>query len=183
MRITGGEYRGRILQAPKGDAIRPTSDKVRQAIFNMLNARGLVEGANVLDAFCGTGALGIEALSWGASSAAFMDKNKTSLDLAKSNHTALKISASCNFVLKDATKPGAKPENIAAATLVFLDPPYNQNLISASLSALSDGGWMAAGAHVLIETERGYDAASLTGYDVLMTRDYGDTAVALLARV
>ena len=182
MRITGGEYRGRILQAPKGDAIRPTSDKVRQAIFNMLNARGLVQDAAILDVFCGTGALGIEALSWGASSAAFMDKNKTSLDLAKSNHAALKISVPCSFVLKDATKPGAKPENIAAANLVFLDPPYNQNLVSAALSALADGGWMDADAHILIETERGYDASVLTGYDVLMTRDYGDTAVALLAK-
>ena len=109
MRITGGEFSGRILEAPKGSDIRPTSDKVRLAVFNMLNSRGLVENAIVLDAFCGTGALGLEALSWGAAHAVFIDKNRTSLDLCKRNCAALKITDRADHILKDASKPGPLP--------------------------------------------------------------------------
>lgn len=179
MRITGGEYRGRLLQSPKDRTIRPTSDKVRQAIFNILGSRMDFEGIAVLDAFCGTGALGIEALSRGALCCTFMDKNGGSLGLAKENFVALKITAQHSFVLKDAAKPGRKPDNIAAANLVFLDPPYKQGLIAASVAALGENGWFAQEALILMESEKGLDFASLSACDVLMTRDYGDTAIAL----
>jgi len=184
MRITGGEYRGRLLQSPKDRTIRPTSDKVRLAIFNILNSRGLVQQAVVLDAFCGTGALGLEALSWGALCCTFMDKNRESLSLSKENFAALKIDAKQSFLLKDATKPGEKPAEIMAADLVFLDPPYRQDLIPASLSSLEKDGWIAQGAHILVESEDSFDPAGLSplGYDVLMIRDYGDTRIALLKR-
>ncbi len=184
MRITGGEYRGRLLQSPKDRSIRPTSDKVRQAVFNILHSRDAVVGAAVLDAFCGTGALGLEAVSRGALCCTFMDKNRGSLSLCRENHAALKMDAKFSFVLKDAAKPGPKPEGIEAATLVFLDPPYKQDLIAPSLSALNDSGWIAAGAYILVESEDSYDPAVLSGqdYDVLMVRDYGDTRIALLKR-
>ena len=184
MRITGGEYRGRLLQSPKDRTIRPTSDKVRQAIFNILGSRIDLEGISVLDAFCGTGALGIEALSRGALCCTFMDKNGGSLGLAEENFAALKIAAQHSFVLKDATKAGPKPDTIAAANLVFLDPPYKQDLIAPSLSALGAAGWIAAGAHILVESENSYDPTGLSGlgYDVLMVRDYGDKRIALLKR-
>ena len=182
MRITGGEYRGRLLRSPKDRTIRPTSDKVRQAIFNILGSRLDLEGVAVLDVFCGTGALGIEALSRGALCCTLMDKNGGSLALAKENFAALKIDAQHSFVLKDASKPGPKPDAIAAANLVFLDPPYKQDLIAPALSALAVSGWIAPGAYILVESEDGYDPAPLAalGYDVLMVRDYGDTRVALL---
>jgi len=179
MRITGGEYRGRILQSPKDRSIRPTSDKVRLAVFNILNTRGLVENAHVIDAFCGTGALGIEALSWGAASCAFIDKNKSSLDLARRNCDSLKIENPTSFLLKDASRLGPKPENTVATNLVFLDPPYNQGLIPQSLESLAAGGWVADGSHILIESETGLDPVSF-GHEILMTRDYGDTRIALL---
>lgn len=179
MRITGGEYGGRLLQSPKDRTIRPTSDKVRQAIFNILNSRIDLEGAAVLDAFAGTGALGIEALSRGALCCTFMDKNRGSLELSKQNHAALKITAKSSFVLKDATKPGPRPPEIAAANLVFLDPPYKQQLIPLSLTGLTAEGWIAPMAHILMESEKTFDPATLEGFTILMVRDYGDTRIAL----
>lgn len=181
MRVTGGIYGGRILQSPKDNAIRPTSDKVRLAVFNILHARGCVADAAVLDGFCGTGALGIEALSRGALCCTFMDKNRGSLDLCRANHAALKITAQCSFVLGDSSKPKAKPPEIAAANLVFLDPPYNRDMVMISLPALDTQGWIADGAYILIETEKSYDPSVLSplGYDIDMVRDYGDTRIAL----
>lgn len=179
MRITGGEYRGRLLQSPKDRTIRPTSDKVRQAIFNILGARMDFEGAAVLDAFCGTGALGIEALSRGALCCTFMDKNGGSLGLAKENFAALKIPAQHSFVLKNAAKPGKRPDSVVAANLVFLDPPYKQGLIAAAVEGLGREGWLAPEALILMESEKGLDFTSIPDCDVLMTRDYGDTSIAL----
>lgn len=181
MRITGGQYRGRLLQAPEGRDVRPTSDKVRQAIFNILNARGLVQDSVVLDVFCGTGALGLEALSWGALCCTFIDKNRSSLDVCRDNYAALKIPAKFSYHLKDAAALGQRPENEPAANLAFLDPPYNQNLIAPALAGLSAGGWLSAHAHVLIETEKGFKEL-LPAFETLMERDYGDTRIALLRR-
>ncbi|MFA5592833.1 MAG: 16S rRNA (guanine(966)-N(2))-methyltransferase RsmD [Micavibrio sp.] len=184
MRITGGLYRGRILGSPKDRAVRPTSDKVRAAVFNILNARGLVRGAAVLDAFCGTGALGLEALSWGASSCVFMDKSRASLELCRQNHAVLKVEAPCFFALKDAAKPGSLPETAPPADLVFLDPPYELGLVEAALPALHQGGWIAQEAHILVESEKSFSPAKLhaSGYGVLLERDYGDTRIFLLGR-
>lgn len=183
MRITGGRYGGRVLASPKDKTIRPTSDKVRAAIFNILNARGLVDGANVLDVFCGTGALGLEALSNGALCCTFMDKNRDSLRLAKENFAALKIDAQHSFILGDAVKPGQRPESIPAAGLIFLDPPYGQDLVQQTLPALEAGGWMAENAHIIVETEKAFAATALPpGYDVLVERMYGDTKVTLLKK-
>jgi len=179
MRITGGTHRGRILQSPKDRSIRPTSDKVRLAVFNILNARGLVQDSVVLDAFCGTGALGLEALSQGALCCTFMDKNRQSLNLTRSNFAALKMDVKHSFVLKDATKAGERPHDVMPATLVFLDPPYNQGLVAQSLSGLIQNGWIEQTAHILIESEKNLDAA-IMGFEVLMARDYGDTKVSLL---
>ena len=183
MRITGGIYGGRVLQPPRDMRVRPTSDKVRQAIFNILNSRGAVKDAAVLDGFCGTGALGLEALSRGASCCAFIDKSRDSLELCRKNHAALKVDAQCNFILKDCAKPGIKPSEIAAANLVFLDPPYNQDLVRQALEGLAPTGWIAKDACILIETEKTFDPASLIalGYSIELTRDYGDTRIALLA--
>lgn len=184
MRITGGKYGGRALEPPRDMRIRPTSDKVRQAVFNILQSRGMLVEASVLDAFCGTGALGLEALSRGALCCTFIDKSRTSLELCRKNHAALKIEETSSFVLKDAAKPGIKPAEIAAASLVFLDPPYKQDLVRAALEGLDAGGWIAKDAAILIETERTYDPAPLMalGYGLELTRDYGDTRVGLLSK-
>ena len=183
MRITGGLYGGRVLEPPKDMRVRPTSDKVRQAIFNILNSREAVRDSVILDGFCGTGALGLEALSWGGSSCTFIDKSRDSLDLCRKNHVALKVSQPSNFILKDCSKLGTKPAGIAAANLVFLDPPYKQDLVRQALESLGPAGWIAQDAYILIETEKTYDPAPLTamGYEIELARDYGDTRIALLA--
>lgn len=180
MRITGGQYRGRLLQSPKDNTIRPTSDKVRLALFNMLESRALVRDAAVLDAFCGTGALGLEALSRGALCCTFMDKNGGSLGLAKANFAALKMEAKQNFVLRDAAAPGVYAgEN--PANLLFLDPPYHKNLLQQSIPALLGGGWAAPEAIFVLEAEGNFDPAALIpfGLTVELTRDYGDTRIIL----
>lgn len=183
MRITGGIYGGRVLQPPRDMRVRPTSDKVRQAIFNILHSRGAVVEAVALDGFCGTGALGLEALSRGASCCTFIDKSRDSLELCRKNHAALKVEEPSHFILKDCAKPGIKPADIPAANLVFLDPPYKQDLVRQALEGLRPTGWIAKGAIILIETEKPYDPAPLTalGYSIELTRDYGDTRIALLA--
>ena len=183
MRITGGLYGGRALQPPKDMRVRPTSDKVRQAIFNILTARGLVDGAVVLDGFCGTGALGLEALSRGAACAVFIDQSRVSLDLCRQNHAALSVGAPCHFLLKNCAKPGPRPAEVKPADLVFLDPPYRQDLVRGALEGLGPAGWISVSAHILIETEKTFDPASLAplGYDANLVRDYGDTRIALLA--
>lgn len=181
MRITGGTLRGRILEAPQGRDIRPTSDKVRLAIFNMLNSRGIIRDAVVLDAFCGTGALGIEALSWGASHAIFIDKNKTSLDLCRKNCNALGVKQQSHHLLKDATKIGVSVEEIPVAEVVFLDPPYRQDLLLPCLDNLISNGWVAQNAYIVLESEKEFDVSQLTskGYEMVLSRDYGDTRIVL----
>lgn len=178
MRVVGGKYRSRILQAPKGDAIRPTSDKLRGAIFNMLRSRGVLDGAQALDVFCGTGALGIEALSQGAESCVFVDSARDSLQLAKDNAAALKIGDEAKFILKDAAKLGARPEEIAPRDLVFLDPPYRKDLIAGAITALQGGNWFAPDAFFVIEAEKDF-VLKAEGVAVQDERDYGETKLIL----
>jgi len=177
MRIVAGRHRGRILKTPQDQAIRPTSDKVRQAVFNALQHRGAVVEAVVLDAFCGTGALGLEALSQGAAQAVFMDIAKPSLALATANALMLREGDQSQFLHKDALKPGAKPAEIPLMTLLFLDPPYHKDLVPQAFSALQAGGWLAPDCVIVAEFERG--AAGIPGLSADFEKTYGDTSVAI----
>lgn len=179
MRIVAGTHRGRILKTPAGADIRPTSDKVRQAVFNALHSRGAVTDAVVLDAFCGTGALGLEALSQGATQAIFTDISKASLDLANANANLLREDSNCTFLLKDAANPGPRPASVPAATLLFLDPPYRKNLLPLSLKALQENGWLAPECIVMAEAEKNDDLSLLPG-NILTEKAYGDTKVVIL---
>lgn len=178
MRIVAGEHRSRVLESPKGDAIRPTSDKVRGAIFNMLQSRGLVGDAIVLDVFCGTGALGLEALSQGAQSCTFIDKNKASLDLTKRNIQTLKEGMRAQALLMDGAKLPLCPINVEPATLVFLDPPYGKGLAINALNSLMAQEWLAGECFCVVE-----ESAAIVppdGFEVLQSKQYGDTHIALL---
>ncbi|MCD8571062.1 MAG: 16S rRNA (guanine(966)-N(2))-methyltransferase RsmD [Alphaproteobacteria bacterium] len=157
MRVIAGTYGGRRLEAPKSDDIRPTSDKLRGSIFNALLSRIDIEDMCVLDICCGTGALGLEALSRGAGRVVFIDSARSSLDLAKKNASAL--GASGEFILKEAGKLGARPDNIPPADLFFCDPPYHKNIVPQALEALIQGDWLAPGALGVLEMEKG---ASIT---------------------
>jgi len=178
MRIVGGKHRSRKLETPKNDAVRPTSDKVRLAVFNMLHSRGVLQDAVVIDAFCGTGALGLEALSQGAKFCTFFDKSKDSVALCKSNVMALKEEESTQVIFQDVTKIKDRPDNIEAATLVFLDPPYNKNIIPPSIHALHESGWLARDCFFVMETDK---AESIDCPLITITDEkiYGDTKITL----
>ena len=176
MRITAGQYKGRKLETPKNDSVRPTSDKVRQAIFNSLNSRGAVIDAVVIDAFCGTGALGLEALSQGAEFCSFFDKDKNSYTLCKTNIQKFGAENQANLGLQDVIKIKSRPENIPPATLVFLDPPYNNNLVPLSVQLLHDQNWLAPQAMFVIETAKNEKISDVL-IDIEDEKIYGDTKI------
>lgn len=180
MRITAGTYRGKILKVPEGAAVRPTSDKVRQAIFNILQAYELPVDAQVLDGFAGSGALGLEALSRGAAFATFIEKDKTHFDFVKNNAAAMKVTGQCRFMHKDVTMIGTLPSGADPAQLVFLDPPYRMNLLPPALTALAQRGWLAAEAIIVCEHEKEAALTLDARFTLLDQRIYGDTGISYL---
>ncbi|MDR3523905.1 MAG: 16S rRNA (guanine(966)-N(2))-methyltransferase RsmD [Acetobacteraceae bacterium] len=152
MRIVAGQWRGRGLIAPSGQTTRPTSERMRQAVFDMLAhapwAEGCLHEAEVLDVFAGTGALGLEALSRGAKRAHFIEQDRAALTALKANLAACKAGERGVVLPIDARKP---PRG-TACMLVFLDPPYGRALIPTALPALNAAGWIAAHALIVAET-------------------------------
>jgi 16S rRNA (guanine966-N2)-methyltransferase len=152
MRIVAGQWRGRTLVAPVGQTTRPTSERMRQAVFDMLAhapwAEGCLRDAEVLDVFAGTGALGLEALSRGAKGAHFFETDRAALASLRANIAACKADTRATVLAYDATKPPNGP----ACSLVFLDPPYAKDLVPKALTALAAAGWIAPRALVVAET-------------------------------
>src|SRR6266568_526527 len=154
LRIVGGSHRGRRLMAPPGELVRPTSDRARESLFNILShgnfaALGLpFADCPVLDAFAGTGAFGLEALSRGASAAAFIESERDALAALRRNVGALGEEDRAHIVAGDATRP---PRAVFACAVAFLDPPYHSGLAAPALSALAAAGWLAPDALVVIE--------------------------------
>jgi len=179
VRISGGQNRGRILSVPKGQDIRPTSDKVRQAIFNSLLHEGLPMDAQVLDMFCGTGVLGLEALSRGAQFCTFIDKSAESIACCKQNIALLGLQAQSTVFQKDSTKIGEKKLDYLPATLVFLDPPYRQGLVLPALRDAVKEGWLAAGAICVIESEKDADLFVPEVFTMVKCKVYGDTRIVI----
>ena len=169
IRIIGGAWKGRRLQAPPGAETRPTSDRVRQALFDMLwhapwAGRAAIERAVVLDAFAGTGALGLEALSRGAMSATFFERDRDALAALRRN---LAIAGEAARVL---AADALKPPPGTPCTLIFLDPPYRQNLVAPAITALGRAGWLAPDALLVAEIAR--DEASPFAAPLMM-REHG----------
>jgi 16S rRNA (guanine966-N2)-methyltransferase len=163
MRVTGGESRGRVLKVPQTDTVRPTTDKMRQQLFNMLThspwAVGYgfdLVGAHVFDGFCGTGALGIEALSRGAQTCVFVDYDARVLQFAKDNVKMCKYDAVSTFLMKGCQKMGPRPDKVPPRNLILLDPPYRKDFIAPALASLVEGGWLSDDALVVAESERGW---------------------------
>jgi 16S rRNA (guanine966-N2)-methyltransferase len=184
MRIAGGKFGGRVLQAPADSAIRPTSDKVRQAIFNVLRHRDFgfpfsLDNARVVDLFAGTGALGLEALSQGARYCLFVEEAAESRGLIRENVEALGLTGASKIWRRDATALGAL-DTLAPFDLAFLDPPYRKELIVPALAALRDGGWLTAPALAVAELAEDETLPSTDGFAVLDERLYGQTRVAYL---
>ncbi|MCU0900707.1 MAG: 16S rRNA (guanine(966)-N(2))-methyltransferase RsmD [Cypionkella sp.] len=183
MRIIGGRARGlHLAPVGAGDAaahLRPTSDRVRESIFNLLINGGHgnpVQGARVLDLFAGTGALGLEALSRGASHACFVEDGKTALGLLKRNIALMRAEAETEVLRRDACAMG--PARGAGFDLVFLDPPYGKALGEKAISACLASGWFAPAA--MIVWEEGTPPLPPAGLDLVDQRRYGDTVVTLL---
>ena len=153
MRIIAGAWRGRALRAPAGLVTRPTAARVRQALFDMLlhapwGGRAALDGARVLDAFAGAGALGLEALSRGAAHATFIERDRAALAALRANVEACDARLVCDVLAADAcAPPRGRP-----ASLVLLDPPYGANLVARALTALAGAGWIAPGALIAAET-------------------------------
>ena len=160
MRIIAGTHKGRLLSAPTGKTTRPTADRVRQSLFDTLlhapwGGRALFENCHVLDAFAGTGALGLEALSRGAKAISFFETNHLALSHLRGNIRACRAEEHCFVFAQDVTKPPQKlPQNIPPATLIFLDPPYYSGLAPHALHALFRHGWIAPHAIAVLETAR-----------------------------
>jgi 16S rRNA (guanine966-N2)-methyltransferase len=176
MRIVGGRLRGRALAAPKTSAIRPTADRLREALFNILvHAYGdPVTDARVLDLFAGTGALGLEALSRGAGFALLVDDAAAARALLRDNVTALGLGGTARIFRRDATALGAV-HPLEPFSLAFLDPPYGKGLAERALASARAGEWLLPDA--LIVVEEGADAAFAppAGFEALERRRYDDT--------
>ena len=171
MRIVAGRFRGRVLAAPPGRAVRPTADRVREALFNTLGQReGGLAGLRVLDAFAGSGALGFEALSWGAAHVTFLEAEPASLAVIAANARTLGVADQVTIVRGDATRP---PRATVACELLLLDPPYRSGLGPPALAALAAAGWIAPGAQVVVEVAAAEGFSPPKGLTVSDERRYG----------
>jgi 16S rRNA (guanine966-N2)-methyltransferase len=181
MRIVGGQLRGRTLAAPTSQAIRPTADRLRESLFNiLLHAYGdPVSGARVLDLFAGTGALGIEAISRGAAFALFVDDGAQARALMRENVAALGLGGVTRIFRRDATRLGAA-HPVEPFTLAFLDPPYGQGLAEKALASAQAGGWLTSDALVVVEEAAKAGVAAPEGFEQLERRIYDDTALVIL---
>lgn len=173
MRIVAGRWRGRAIAAGEGRAIRPTTDRARETLFNILAHGPLalpLNGARVLDAFAGTGALGLEALSRGAAHATFIEQARPAQDILRANIAALGAGAQSRILARSALDPGAAD---APYDLIFMDPPYGQGLAAPALAALAERGWIAPDALMVVETGADESLAPPQGFLVLEARRIG----------
>ena len=189
MRIVGGRHRGRRIAAPEGVAVRPTADRTRESMFNILSQGNLpwpapratagnpLAGARVLDAFAGTGALGLEAVSRGAAHVTFMDNQAAALTACRDNIRALGEEARCEVIACDAQRP---PRAAQPCDLVLMDPPYGLGLAEPALGALRAAGWLAPGTLVVIEVMTAEDFAAPADYESLDARKYGKARLVFL---
>lgn len=184
MRITAGKHRGRKLVVPAGRDVRPTADRARQALFNILEHGKLVDGggspirgAHVLDAFAGSGALGLEALSRGAAHATFIETGREAQEAIRRNIEACREQESAEILRADATRP---PQARAACTLAFLDAPYGKGLSIPALAALAAAGWLAEGAICCVELAAEEDFTPPEGFKPIDERRYGAARILLL---
>lgn len=181
MRVIGGKLKGRVLEGPASHAIRPTSDRLRETIFNIL-AHGYgdpIEGARVLDLFAGTGAMAIEALSRGGRHALLVDKSAEARTVIGDNLRALGLSSSAQVLCRDVTRLGSAPPEIAY-NLAFLDPPYGKGLVGPTLEVLSKGHWLAKEALVVVEEATRAEVRIPDRFSLIEMRTYAETQVVFL---
>ena len=181
MRIVGGRNRGRRLSAPKGAATRPTSDRIRESVFNILVHGTDLEfnGCPVLDLFAGTGVLGFEALSRGAGPVLFIDNAAAAIDLIRTNAEMLGHEGT-EVLRADIRKLGAPPAGTLPAGLAFLDPPYSAGLVAPALEAIEVSGWLVQDAVLVIESSRKETIEATNAFEFIEERLYGSIKITFL---
>jgi len=181
MRVVGGRLKGRNIASPTSRDIRPTQDRLRESLFNILVHAydNPIEGARVLDLFAGTGALGIEAISRGAAFALFVDNGAEARALLRNNVEALALGGVSKVYRRDATNLGpAHP--VEPFSLIFLDPPYGKGLAEKALTSLRDGGWLSPHALLVVEEATAAAFKAPDGFEELERRAYDDTEFVFL---
>ena len=176
MRIVAGQFKGRPLQAPKTDATRPTSDRARESLFNMIAHAPWAPdlgGARVIDLFAGSGGLGLEAMSRGAGFCLFVETAHQAVSAIRKNIATLSLANRTRIHRRSAVDLGVRPESLAVPfDLAFLDPPYKKGLVEPCLSALSEGAWLSEDALMVVETAAD-ETPDLSGWDLVAERDSG----------
>jgi 16S rRNA (guanine966-N2)-methyltransferase len=181
MRIDAGSHRGVKLVSQEGLDTRPTSDRARQAVFNILaHTYDALRDAKVLDVFAGSGAMGLEALSRGAERASFLESDRSAAEAIKKNIAACREQARAQLFINDARKPPRAAANWGPASLVFLDPPYGKDLLLPALTALRTAGWIAPEAVLVAEMGRKDAFTAPDGFELLDDREYGKARMVLL---
>lgn len=184
MRIIAGKHRGRRIAMKDDSNIRPTSSRTREAVFNILthgsfgrDGESPLIGKRVVDIFCGTGGLGLEALSRGASHVTFIDRNPQSLALARENAAHFKETENCSFVRSDSTQ---LPPATFPCTVAFADPPYNGGMAAPALKSLKAAGWLEPNAIVILEVSGKELVHIPEGYEQIDERRYGNSKILIL---
>jgi len=190
MRVTGGKYRGKLIESREEQNLRPTTSRIREAVFNILKHGRFMahedfvpddnpdrlEGRRVVDIFCGTGALGIESLSYDASHVTFIDQSAATLTLARKNVMHIQEEKKATFIRSDSTM---LPRAAWPCDLAFVDPPYGRNLAGAALKTLADGGWLKRGAVIVLEQGKRDELVEIKGYNLLDDRLYDRTRLVI----
>lgn len=192
MRITAGKFKNKLILSykDKKGELRPTSSKVRQAVFNLL-AHGkflrqvdfldeenpnLIHGRIIADLYCGTGIMGFEAASRGAEKLIFVDLNGQTLDIAKKNAANLNIFQDCNFIKADASRLPSPPKK---ADVIFMDPPYEKNMITHTLQSIYQSKWLRDGGIVIVEHSKREDIVDHENFILLDKKDYNNTYLSI----
>ncbi len=182
MRIIGGKFRGRRIIAPEGVTSRPTTDRTRESLFNILSVRDDFDfnNARVIDLFAGSGALGLEALSRGAQFCLFVETDAAARGAIRHNTEALDLFGCTRIHRRSAAALGVKPASAGSSfTLAFLDPPYRKGLAAPALATLKDNGWLTEGAIIVIEQGKGEDPVTVTGFTEVDRRHYGAAQIGI----
>ncbi len=182
MRIIGGKFSGRQIIAPKGLISRPTTDRTRESLFSILSSREdfNFEGARAIDLFAGSGALGLEALSRGASGCLFVETDAGARGAIRENIEALSLFGCTRIHRRSAASLGDKPASAGEPfTLGFLDPPYRQDLAGPALTTLAQGGWLAPGALIVVEQTKDEPPVAADGFTEADRRTYGETQIGI----
>jgi len=186
MRIVAGQHKGRAITAPKGRSTRPTSDRAREALFNVLAHADWappLEGARVIDLFAGSGALGLEAISRGAAFCLFVETDHGARGAIRANIEAMGLYGVTRLHRRSATDLGEKPAGVGAPfTLAFLDPPYGKNLVPPALETLVKGHWLAAGALAVVEVSADESVEAPPGWQIKDERTSGAARILCLSR-